>query len=418
MSVLQLKNGELHLEEVPLAQIAEREGTPCYVYSLRAIREQVGQFRAALAGTPHLVCFSVKANSNAAILSYLAHLGLGFDIVSGGELFRVLNSGGAPEKVVFSGVGKTCREMHEALQAGILLFNVESIAELRELSVVASSIGKAARVALRINPDVDPKTHPYIATGLRKSKFGIPMDQAREVYELARQLPGIDVVGIDCHIGSQLTDISPIVEAVSRVVELASELRKRGFDIRYIDVGGGLGVRYRDETPPSVAEYVAAVLSAANGFSGTLIFEPGRSIVALAGVLLAKVLFLKNTGDKSFIVVDAAMTELIRPALYGSYQAIVPVQPRASAVHVADIVGPVCETGDFLARDRELPVVESGDLIAVLGAGAYGFVMASNYNSRPRPPEVLVDGSRYHLVRVRESYTDLVRGERIPAWDC
>lgn len=411
MNELHCTNEELHLEDVPLSLIAEREGTPTYVYSLAAIRDRARRFQTSLAGSPHLVCFSVKANSNTRILQHLAEEGLGFDIVSGGELFRVLRAGGDPGKVVFSGVGKTRREMEEALKARILLFNVESLAELVQLHEVASAIGTQAPVALRINPDVDPQTHPYIATGLRKSKFGVPMEQALEAYNVARQLSGLRVIGIDCHIGSQLTDLAPIKEAVSRAVDLAQQLQRRGFDIRFLDVGGGLGVRYRDENPPSIEEYVAAVCSAAAGFKGTLIFEPGRSIVAEAGLLLSRVLFLKSSAEKSFVVVDAAMSDLIRPALYGSYQEIVPVRVRSGSQRVADVVGPVCESGDFLARDRALPPLESGDLIAVLGAGAYGFVMASQYNSRPRPAEVLVDGGRYSVIRRRETYEDLIRGE-------
>jgi diaminopimelate decarboxylase len=411
MNELHCTNEELHLEDVPLSLIAEREGTPTYVYSLAAIRDRARRFQTSLAGSPHLACFSVKANSNTRILQHLAEEGLGFDIVSGGELFRVLRAGGDPGKVVFSGVGKTRREMEEALKARILLFNVESLAELVQLHEVASAIGTQAPVALRINPDVDPQTHPYIATGLRKSKFGVPMEQALEAYNVARQLSGLRVIGIDCHIGSQLTDLAPIKEAVSRAVDLAQQLQRRGFDIRFLDVGGGLGVRYRDENPPSIEEYVAAVCSAAAGFKGTLIFEPGRSIVAEAGLLLSRVLFLKSSAEKSFVVVDAAMSDLIRPALYGSYQEIVPVRVRSGAQRVADVVGPVCESGDFLARDRALPPLESGDLIAVLGAGAYGFVMASQYNSRPRPAEVLVDGGRYSVIRRRETYEDLIRGE-------
>jgi len=411
MNELHCTNEELHLEDVPLSLIAEQEGTPTYVYSLAAIRDRARRFQTSLAGSPHLVCFSVKANSNTRILQHLAEEGLGFDIVSGGELFRVLRAGGDPGKVVFSGVGKTRREMEEALKARILLFNVESLAELVQLHEVASAIGTQAPVALRINPDVDPQTHPYIATGLRKSKFGVPMEQALEAYNVARQLSGLRVIGIDCHIGSQLTDLAPIKEAVSRAVDLAQQLQRRGFDIRFLDVGGGLGVRYRDENPPSIEEYVAAVCSAAAGFKGTLIFEPGRSIVAEAGLLLSRVLFLKSSAEKSFVVVDAAMSDLIRPALYGSYQEIVPVRVRSGSQRVADVVGPVCESGDFLARDRALPPLESGDLIAVLGAGAYGFVMASQYNSRPRPAEVLVDGARYSVIRRRETYEDLIRGE-------
>lgn len=408
--------GELQVERVPASRIVQEVGTPCYVYSLGAIRARVEEFRRALSGSEDIVCFSVKANSNGTILRFLAGAGLGFDIVSGGELFRVLRAGGDPSRIVFSGVGKSEPEMRDALQAGILLFNVESRAELDQLHHVAKDLRIPARVALRINPDVDPKTHPYISTGLRRSKFGIPIAEAPDAYAYAKSLDWIEIAGIDCHIGSQLTDLAPLRDALGRVAELASELCARGLEIRFLDVGGGLGVRYSTEEPPSVAEYVHCVREATRGLDATLIFEPGRVIVAEAGLLIAQVLYRKHTAEKQFVVVDAAMNDLIRPTLYGSYQEIVPVRRRSGSASVADVVGPVCETGDFLAKDRELPPFEPGDLLAVLGAGAYGFVMASNYNSRGRAPEVVVDDDRFFVVRQRETYEDLVAKEQIPPW--
>jgi len=409
-------DGTLHAERVALSRIAEEVGTPVYVYSRTALEENFRQFDAAFASTPHLVCYSVKANSNVAVLRTFARLGSGFDIVSAGELYRVQQAGGDVSKVVFSGVGKSAEEIRAALRAGILCFNVESAAELEQIDAVAASQGCRAPVAIRVNPDVDPKTHPYIATGLRKSKFGVPMEHALEAYEAARRYRNIDVVGIDCHIGSQLTDVSPFRDALSRVRELWETLVQRGFSLRLLDVGGGLGIRYRDEQPPTYAEYAETVLNALQPLPGTVVLEPGRSLVGNAGVLVTRVQYLKTAGEKNFVIVDAAMNDLIRPSLYGSYQAILPVHRIDGTPKIVDVVGPVCESGDFLAKDRELPSTKPGDLLAVMSAGAYGFVMSSNYNTRPRAAEVLVHGDRFTVVRLRETLEDLVRGERIPEW--
>lgn len=414
MHYFQHRNQELHAEGVALRAIAERVGTPCYVYSLATLRRHFQVFDEAFEAIPHLVCFSVKANSNLAVLRSFARAGSGFDIVSGGELFRALKAGADPAKIVFSGVGKTVREMRYALTAGILMFNVESPGELDAINAVAGELGARARVALRVNPDVDPKTHPYISTGLKKSKFGIQIQRSLEDYRRARELPHIEVVGVDCHIGSQLTTVPPFIDALVRIRDLVERLQSEQFDIRYLDMGGGLGITYNDEKPPEPRQYAAALAEGLRGLEVTLILEPGRVIVGNAGILLTKVLYRKSTGEKNFVVVDAGMNDLIRPALYGSYQGIEPVQRRDRGTFVADVVGPVCESGDFFAKDRNLPVVESGDLLAVMSAGAYGFVMASNYNTRPRPPEVLVDGETFHVVRERETLDDLVRGENIP----
>ena len=415
MHHFQEQNGELYAEEVPLRDIAERVGTPCYVYSLATLRRHYRVFDEAFAAVPHLVCFSVKANSNLAVLRTFAREGSGFDIVSGGELFRALKAGADPGKIVFSGVGKTRDEIAAALRAGILMFNVESPGELDAINSVAGELRLTARVALRVNPDVDPKTHPYISTGLKKSKFGIHIQRSIEDYRRARSLPHVDVVGVDCHIGSQLTTVPPFVDALQRVRELLTRLHDEDFRIRYLDMGGGLGITYNDEQPPQPSEYAAALTDGLRGVDTTLLLEPGRVIVGNAGVLLTRVLYLKSTDDKNFVVVDGGMNDLIRPALYGSYQAIQAVHPRAGAGFTADVVGPVCESGDFFAKDRDVPALQAGDLLAVMSAGAYGFVMASNYNTRPRPPEVLVDGSNVYVVRSRETLDDLVRGESIPA---
>lgn len=409
------RKGELYAEDVPLRTIAERVGTPAYVYSLATLRRHFAVFDAAFESLPHLVCFSVKANSNLAVLRTFARQGSGFDIVSGGELFRALTAGADASKIVFSGVGKTVGEIRYALTAGILMFNVESPGELDTINAVAGEIGMQARVALRVNPDVDPKTHPYISTGLKRSKFGIHIQRSLEDYRRARNLRHIEVVGVDCHIGSQLTTVPPFVDALQRIRDLLGRLEAEAFHIRYLDMGGGLGITYNDETPPEPHEYAAALAEGLRGLEITLLLEPGRVLVGNAGILLTKVLYLKGTDEKNFVVVDGGMNDLIRPALYGSYQAIQPVRARNGARFVADVVGPVCESGDFFAKDRELPTVEPGDLLAVMSAGAYGFVMASNYNTRPRPPEVLVDGDQFHIVREREALEDLVRGENIPA---
>ncbi len=412
MPPFEYRNGELHCESAPLRTIADAVGTPAYVYSRAALLDRYRAYAVALGSHPHVIAYAVKANSNLGVLATLAQEGAGAEIVSGGELFRALHAGIPPKKIIFAGVGKSREEMRDALKADILMFNVESPAELALLDRVAQELGTRAPVALRVNPDVDPQTHPYIATGLRSAKFGIPIAQAAAEYAKARQLPGIEVVGVHMHIGSQLTKVTPIADALARVVDLARTLRSQGIPIRLLDVGGGLGIRYHDEEPPSPREYAEAILPAVRPLGVTLVLEPGRSIVGNAGLLLTRVLYTKATPDKRFVVVDAAMNDLIRPSLYNAYHEILAVrEARARPSLTVDVVGPVCESGDFLAKDRSLAAVEDGELLAVMSAGAYGFVMASNYNSRPRPPEILVDGSRYSIVRRRESYEDLISGE-------
>ena len=411
------RDGVLYAEDVPLTQLAAELGTPCYVYSKATLERHFRAYTEALGGHPHLICYAVKANSNLAVLGLLARLGAGFDIVSVGELERVLKAGGNPAKVVFSGVAKQPHEMARALEVGIKCFNVESRPELERLNAVAGELGKIAPVSLRVNPDVDAGTHPYISTGLKDNKFGIPVDDALEVYQLAASLPNLRVTGLDCHIGSQLTETAPFLDALERLLVLMERLRERGIEIDHLDLGGGLGVPYRDEKPPQPFDYASQLLARLSRWEGgeqlTLLFEPGRSIAANAGLMLTRVEFLKPGETKNFAIVDAAMNDLIRPALYQAWQAIVPVgtrQPRENATY--DVVGPVCETGDFLGKERELAIAE-GDLLAVRSAGAYGFVMASNYNSRPRPPEVMVDGDTYHVVRVRETLESLWAGEAL-----
>ncbi len=411
MNHFRRREGTLWCEDVPLPAIASAVGTPAYVYSTATLRRHARAMQAPFAGRPHLVCYSVKACSNLAILSLLREEGLGFDIVSGGELFRAKKAGAEPKRIVFSGVGKTPRELAEALDAGILLFNVESEAELVMLDEVARAKRTRAPVSLRINPDVDPKTHKYVATGLRDSKFGIPRPRAREAYRLARSLRHLDVVGLDCHIGSQLTELAPFVEAIGRLRTLLDELGQDGLQLRYLDLGGGLGITYSDETPPDPQAYGRALRDALQGLDLTLLLEPGRVLVGNAAVLLARVVLVKQAESKRFVVVDAAMNDLIRPTLYDAHHEIDPVQRPRRKKAVVDVVGPVCESGDFLAKDRELPLLEAGELVAVRSVGAYGFSMASTYNSRPRPPEVLVDGDRFRVIRERESYRDLIRGE-------
>ena len=409
------RHGQLCCESVPLTKLADADGTPAYVYSKAALLDSYRAYDHAFKDVPHLICYSIKANSNLAVIATLARAGAGADIVSGGELQRALRAGVPAKKIIFSGVGKTRDEMRDALKAEILLFNVESVGELRALDEVARELGTRAPVALRVNPDVDPQTHKYIATGLKSAKFGIPHTQALAAYEEAAGLRGIQVVGADMHIGSQLTKALPLGDAVARVAALVKQLRERGVEITTIDVGGGLGIRYRDETPPTHAEYATVLLPALKELGVTVLLEPGRSIVGNAGALLTRVLYHKPTDAKTFVVVDAAMNDLVRPAFYDSYHAIVPVaEARAAApVETADVVGPICESGDFFAKDRALPRPEEGDLLAILSAGAYGFAMASNYNTRPRPVEVLVDGDRYTIVRRRETFEDLVAGETI-----
>lgn len=412
METFPTRDGQLYAEGVALSDIAARFGTPCYVYSRAAIEQQFRAFDTAFGAHPHRVCYAVKANSNLAVLNVLARLGAGFDIVSGGELERVLRAGGDPARVVFSGVGKSAEEMRRALTLGIACFNVESEAELERLNNVAGELGKRAPVSLRVNPDVDAQTHPYISTGLKDNKFGIDIRAAVTVYEHAAKLPHIDVVGVDCHIGSQLTELTPFGDALQRVLELVDALAACGITLRHIDCGGGIGIRYRDEQPPTPAEYVATLCATLAGRAEEILIEPGRAIVGNAGVLLTRVEYLKLNSHKNFAVVDAAMNDLIRPALYEAWMDIVPVAPAAHATRDYDIVGPVCETGDFLGKDRTLAIA-AGDLLAVRSAGAYGFTMSSNYNSRPRPPEIMVDGTTAHLARRRETFDDLVSGEAL-----
>ncbi|MFC0709508.1 diaminopimelate decarboxylase [Azorhizophilus paspali] len=406
------RDGTLFAEGVALSAIAAHFGTPTYVYSRAHIEERYRAYADALAGMPHLVCFAVKANSNLAVLNLLARLGAGFDIVSRGELERVLAAGGDPARVVFSGVGKTREDMRRALEVGVHCFNVESDVELERLQEIAAELGVKAPVSLRVNPDVDAQTHPYISTGLKENKFGIDIEQAEEVYARAAELPNLEVLGIDCHIGSQLTTLSPFLDTLDRLLLLVDRLATRGIVIRHLDLGGGLGVRYRDEQPPAPGDYIAAVRERIEGRALALVFEPGRSIVANAGVLLTRVEYLKHTEHKDFAVIDAAMNDLIRPALYQAWMDVVPVTPHGGEICSYDLVGPVCETGDFLAKDRELALIE-GDLLAVRSAGAYGFVMSSNYNTRGRAAEVLVDGERMHLIRRRETIEDLYAGESL-----
>ncbi|ROZ80113.1 diaminopimelate decarboxylase [Pseudomonas neustonica] len=413
MTAFDYRHGELHAEGVALSAIAAEYDTPCFVYSRQAIEQAYQAWDSALQGVPHLVCFAVKANSNLAVLNLLARQGAGFDIVSGGELERVLAAGGEPSRIVFSGLGKTAAEMRRALEVGIHCFNIESTVELERLQLVAAELNIKAPISLRVNPDVDAKTHPYISTGLKENKFGIDIANAPAVYRRAAELSHIDICGVDCHIGSQLTDDTPLIDALKRLLELIDGLAEEGIHIRHLDLGGGLGVTYRDETPPSPGAYLAKVREALAGRELTLMFEPGRSIVANAGVMLTRVNLLKPTEHKNFAIIDGAMNDLIRPALYSAWMGIDAVKPRSDAELLSwDIVGPVCETGDFLGKDRELALAE-GDLLAVRSAGAYGFVMSSNYNTRPRAAEVLVDGEHTHLVRRRETVAELIAGERL-----
>ncbi|HBV76529.1 MULTISPECIES: diaminopimelate decarboxylase [Vibrio] len=406
-------DGQLWAEDVSLTQLAQQYGTPLYVYSRATFERHWKAFDSSVGDHPHLVCYAVKANSNIGVLNVLARLGSGFDIVSGGELERVIAAGGDPKKIVFSGVGKTSSEMKRALELGIKCFNVESEPELERLNKVAGDLGVKAPISLRINPDVDAHTHPYISTGLRDNKFGIAFDHAPEVYKFANSLEHLDIQGIDCHIGSQLTDLTPFIDATDRLLALIDALTEQGINIRHLDVGGGLGVVYRDELPPQPSEYAKALLSRLDNRSHLeLVFEPGRAIAANAGILLTKVELLKPTEHKNFAIIDAAMNDLIRPSLYQAWMDIVPVVPRQGDVTTYDLVGPICETGDFLGKDREL-VLEEGDLLAVRSAGAYGFVMSSNYNTRARAAEVIVDGDQAHLVRKREELTSLWELESI-----
>lgn len=412
MNTLHRINGRLHLEDVALDALAERFGTPLYVYSRQALEMAYQNYARAFADTPHLICYAVKANSSLAILNLFARLGAGFDIVSGGELARVLAAGGDPGKVVFSGVGKTADEMRAALDADILCFNVESASELHRLDRVAGEAGKVAPVSFRVNPDVDPKTHPYISTGLKENKFGVPISDAPALYRLAASLPNLEITGIDCHIGSQLTDLSPLADAAERVLALVDTLATEGIVLHHIDLGGGVGIRYRDETPPDLAAYGRELATRFVGRPEKLLLEPGRSLVGNAGLLLTRVEYLKPGEGKNFAIVDAAMNDLMRPALYEAYHDIVAVNQREAPARRYDIVGPICETGDFLGFARDL-AIEEGDLLALLSAGAYGMSMASNYNSRPRAAEILVDKNEIYIIRDRETQDAMMAGERL-----
>ena len=418
MHDFQYQQGELYCENVPLARIAKEVGTPCYVYSHNTLVRHFRAYDSAFQNIPHILAFAMKANSNLAILRLMAKEGSGVDIVSGGELFRAMKAGVPASKIVFAGVGKSSEEIRGALKAGILMFNVESSEELHAINEVAAAVGTNARVALRINPDIDPKTHPYISTGLKKSKFGIGADRALEGFRLASSLSHIEVVGVHKHIGSQLIEVTPFVEALKKVLSLVHVLREQGIKIRYINIGGGLGITYSDETPPQPKDLAEAISPLVHDMQCTLIMEPGRVIVGNAGVLVTKVLYTKEGEAKRFLIVDAAMNDLIRPSLYGAYHDIRALNESSNkhAKSLVDVVGPVCESGDFLAKERMMPNVKPGELLAVMSAGAYGFVMASNYNSRPRVPEVLVKGGEVHVIRARESYDDLVRGEQIPTF--
>lgn len=406
------KQQTLHAENIALPAIAEAVGTPCYVYSKSALTQAFQHFSAGFKNTSHLVCFAVKSNPSLAILNLFAKLGAGFDIVSGGELARVIAAGGDPGKVVFSGVGKTADEMRAALEAGIMCFNVESASELTRLNDIAGYMGKVAPVSLRVNPNVDAKTHPYISTGLKNNKFGVAYEDALDLYLQAAAMPNIAVHGVDCHIGSQITELSPFLDAFDRVLALVDALAQNGITIQHIDLGGGIGICYSDETPPDFSAYAQAMISKLGQRAVKLVFEPGRALVGNAGLLLTKVEYLKHTETKNFAIVDAAMNDLMRPALYDAYHAIEAVQPRNAVAHNYEVVGPVCESGDFLGHDRELALAE-GDLLAIMSAGAYGMSMASNYNTRPRAAEVMVDGATFTVIRQREKVQDLFALENI-----
>ena len=412
MNAFHLKNGVLHAESVPLTAVAERFGTPCYVYSRAALTNALLEFQQELSGLDALVCYAMKANSNLAVLNVFARLGAGFDIVSGGELQRALAAGGDPQKIVFSGVGKRVDEIRQALDAGILCFNVESAAELERLNEVAGSHGRKAPISLRVNPDVDAKTHPYISTGLKENKFGVAFEEALALYRRAAELPHLTINGIDCHIGSQLLDAAPFAEALDKLLQLVDRLQSEGIQLHHIDLGGGLGIRYRDETPPSIQAYLAPLLGELNNRRLKILFEPGRRLVGNAGILLTRVEYLKPGEAKNFAIVDAAMNDLARPALYDARHDIQPVIPRTGSPRAWDIVGPVCESSDFLGRERPLDLL-AGDVLAVMSAGAYGMTMSSNYNTRPRAAEVMIDGDTMHLIRRRETINDLYAHETL-----
>lgn len=408
------KDNELYCEDVPVSRIAREVGTPLYLYSHATLQQHFRAFDGAFSDVPHITCFAMKSNSNMAILRLFALEGGGADIVSGGELYRALRAGMEASKIVFSGVGKTVEDIEYALRSGILMFNVESTQEITRIDEIAGRMGKTARVAIRVNPDVDPETHPYISTGLRENKFGIDIGKALEDYTLAAGLKNLQVAGVSCHIGSQLTRVSPFVDALRKLKELIAKLGEAGIQIDYLDLGGGLGITYNKEAPPHPREYAEALKKELDTKDLIVILEPGRVITGNAGILVTKVLYVKSTPEKKFIIVDAAMNDLVRPSLYGSFHGIEPLRLSDKKKIKADVVGPICESSDFLAKDREMVAFETGDLVAVMSAGAYGFSMSSNYNSRPRVAEVMGRGDRYHVIRARETYEDLVRGEKIP----
>ena len=411
MHHFEMKNGTLHAEGVSVKELVQRYGSPLYIYSSATLKRHFQAFDAAFDAVPHLTCYSVKANSNLAVLRLLASLGAGMDIVSGGELYRALLAGVPAERIVYSGVGKTATEIAQALAASILMFNVESVQELLRINDVARDMGKTAQVSFRINPDVDPKTHPYISTGMKKNKFGLSIESALDAYAMARDLPAIEPVGMDCHIGSQLTTIEPFLEALDKLLAFYEKLKGMNLDIRYLDLGGGLGIPYDEEEPPHPTQFGAALTKALTGLPLKVILEPGRVIVGNAGILVTEVQYTKQTPTKTFVIVDAAMNDLVRPSLYGSFHRIEEVQPQGRGAQDVDVVGPICESGDFLAKDRQLPEVRQGELLAVYSAGAYGFTMSSNYNTRTRAAELLVDGENVIVARRRETYESLVANE-------
>jgi diaminopimelate decarboxylase len=411
------KNGELYCEGVPVSSIAQRVGTPFYLYSSNTLASHYHAFDKAFAGVPNVICFALKSNSNGAVLRVLVKEGAGADIVSGGELFRALRAGIDPKKIVYAGVGKRRDEIEYALKVGILMFNVESGEELIAIDRAANEMHAKARIALRVNPNIDPKTHAYISTGLKENKFGIPIEEALEYYQLARGLSNIEVVGVHQHIGSQITEVQPFIDALEKLVGFVKELRAAGMDITHINIGGGIGITYKDETPPLPKEVAAAIKPMLKASGCTIVMEPGRALVGNAGILVTRALYRKDSGEKKFLIVDAGMNDLIRPSLYDAYHEIKPLVEPASPKHeIYDVVGPICESGDFLAKDRSLPVIRPGEYLAVMGAGAYGFSMSSNYNSRPRAAEVIVRENDYFVVRERETYSELVKGEKVPRW--
>jgi len=417
MHDFQYKNGELYCEGVLIKTVAQRVGTPFYLYSSHTLMNHFHAFDNAFEGVPHLICFALKSNSNSAVLRLLGRAGAGADIVSGGELFRALRAGINPKKIVFAGVGKRRDEIEYALKVGILMFNVESGEELYAIDQAAKDMHSKANIALRVNPNIDPKTHAYISTGLKENKFGIPIEHAFEYFQTAKNLPHVEVIGVHQHIGSQITEVQPFVDALEKLVGFVKELRSADIDIHYINVGGGLGITYKDETPPLPSDVAKAIRPLLKTCGCTIVMEPGRAIVGNAGILVTSALYRKESGEKRFLIVDAGMNDLIRPSLYGAYHDIRPVvAPTTNEKSVTEVVGPICESGDFLAKDRQMPNVKQGDLLAIMGAGAYGFSMASSYNSRPRVPEVMVKGNEYYIVRERETYNDLIKGEKVPRW--